>query len=82
MQIIPETAEQYNVSDYFRPDSNVYTGVEYLRYLDRFFAAQNIDSTERVKFTLAAYNAGAGHVLDAMRLAEKYGKIPTSGQKT
>ncbi len=76
MQIIPETAEQYNVSDYFRPDSNVYAGVEYLRYLDRFFAAQNIDSTERVKFTLAAYNAGAGHVLDAMRLAEKYGKNP------
>ena len=27
-----------------------------------------------MKFVLAAYNAGIGHVLDAMALAEKYGK--------
>lgn len=76
MQIIPETADHFNVTDYFRPDSNIYAGVEYLRYLDKYFSAHHIDSTERVKFVLAAYNAGAGHVLDAMRLAEKYGKDP------
>ena len=31
---------------------------------------------EQIKFTLAAYNAGLGHVLDAIRLAELYGKNP------
>lgn len=30
MQIIPETAEHFHVSNYFEPDSNVYTGVSYL----------------------------------------------------
>lgn len=76
MQIIPETANNYNVSAYFSPDSNVYAGVQYLKYLDNFFTEQAVDSTEKVKFILASYNAGAGHVLDAMRLAQKYGKDP------
>lgn len=76
MQVIPETADQFHVFDYFEPDSNVYVGVAYLRYLDKYFSARPIDSLERVKFVLAAYNAGAGHVLDAMRLAGKYGKDP------
>lgn len=76
MQIIPETADQYKVTDYFQPDSNVYVGVQYLSYLEKYFSAMPIDSTERIKFVLASYNAGAGHILDAMRLAEKYGKDP------
>lgn len=76
MQIIPETADQFHVFDYFQPDSNVYVGVEYLRYLNKYFTPYPIDSLERVKFILASYNAGPGHTLDAMRLAEKYGKNP------
>lgn len=76
MQIIPETANNFNVSDYFSPDSNVYAGVQYLKYLDNFFTGRAVDSTEKIKFILASYNAGAGHVLDAMRLAKKYNKDP------
>lgn len=76
MQIIPETAEHFRVDDYFRPDSNVYTGVSYLQYLDKYLTSYVPDSTERIKFILASYNAGPGHVLDAIRLAEKYGKDP------
>ncbi|PKR81579.1 lytic transglycosylase F [Brumimicrobium salinarum] len=34
------------------------------------------DSTQRVKFAFATYNAGIGHVLDAQRLTKKYGKDP------
>lgn len=76
MQIIPETAEHFHVYDYFQPDSNVYAGVSYLQYLDKYLSSHVQDSTERVKFVLASYNAGPGHILDAMRLAEKYGKNP------
>lgn len=76
MQIIPETANTYNVYDYFSPDSNVYAGVQYLKYLDNYFTEQPVDSTEKIKFILASYNAGAGHVIDAMRLAQKHNKDP------
>jgi membrane-bound lytic murein transglycosylase F len=31
---------------------------------------------ERRKFILASYNVGHGHVMDAVRLTEKYGKNP------
>ena len=34
------------------------------------------DSSQRINFVLAAYNIGLGHVEDAQRLAEKYGKDP------
>lgn len=76
MQIIPETAGNFNVTDYFSPDSNVHIGMLYLKYLDNLFTQQGVDSTDKVKFILASYNAGAGHILDAMRLAEKYKKNP------
>lgn len=64
MQIIPETAEHFHVSNYFEPDSNVYTGVSYLQYLNKYFTSYVPDSTERIKFILASYNAGPGHVLE------------------
>lgn len=76
MQVIPETANMFKVFDYFTPDSNIYTGVQYLKYLDNIFSEYPISSQEKLKFTLASYNVGAGHVKDAMRLAEKYGKNP------
>ena len=34
------------------------------------------DGNERIKFVLASYNGGLGHVRDAMALARKYGKNP------
>ena len=39
MQVIPETAEHFKVYDYFQPDSNVYAGVSYLKYLDKYFTS-------------------------------------------
>jgi membrane-bound lytic murein transglycosylase F len=34
------------------------------------------DIEQRTKFTLASYNAGNGHILDAQRLAAKHGYNP------
>ena len=55
-------------------------GAEYIRhcvkYLENKFNKFDLDTLEQIKFTLAAYNAGLGHVLDAIRLAESYGKNP------
>ncbi len=78
MQIQPEAAAQFGVQDYYRADSNVYVGVKYLSYLDNYFSQFIHDSAERIRFTLAAYNAGYGHILDAMRLAKEYGHSDTT----
>ena len=76
MQIMEESARQFKVQDYFRPDSNIYVAVKYLEYLDDLFQTRISNPEERINFVLASYNAGWGHVEDAMRLAEKFGYPP------
>ncbi len=76
MQVMPETALQLGFKDYIEPEDNIKVGSYYLQYLEKMFTKYDLDTLNRIKFTLAAYNAGAGHVFDAMRLAESYGKNP------
>lgn len=76
MQMMPETAKEFKIEDLSNPASSVQAGTDYLRRLERFWANRVEDDQERLKFVLASYNAGPGHVLDAQRLAEKYGQDP------
>jgi membrane-bound lytic murein transglycosylase F len=75
MQLIPETAELYGAQNPFDPVENIGAGTRYLNWLENIFS-EVPDTTEQTKFVLASYNAGQGHVFDARRLAEKYGKDP------
>ena len=77
MQLMPLTAEQYEVKNLNEPRENIRGGVEYLTWLDEIFAPIIPDKTERLKFVLASYNAGVGHVMDARKLAMKYNKNPS-----
>lgn len=79
MQLMPATARRFgvNVDSAFTPEQSVSAGTLFIEWLDRFWVKHVPDSMERVKFILASYNAGHGHVLDAWRLAEKYEKDPT-----
>lgn len=76
MQVMPESADLFRIQDYEEPSKNVEVGVRLLRWLDDNFKKEVPDSLERIKFVLAAYNVGLGHVKDAQRLAAKYNKIP------
>ncbi len=75
MQLMPATAEELKVADPSDPQQSLAGGVRYLEQLSRAFASVP-DSLERVKFTLAAYNCGLGHVQDAQRLAAVRGVDP------
>jgi soluble lytic murein transglycosylase-like protein len=55
MQLIPETAERFNVRNAFDPADNVRGGVSYLRWLLAYYRG-------RVELAVAAYNAGEGAV--------------------
>ncbi len=74
MQLMPATAESLGVEEILDPAQNIEGGILLLNWLDEQLSAAIPDSTERIKFVLAAYNIGLGHVKDAQRLAKKYGK--------
>ena len=75
MQLMPRTARAMGVpaGKEQNPGESVKAAVKYIAATARSFS-KIPDPAERIKFILAAYNAGIGHVLDAMALAEKYGK--------
>lgn len=76
MQLMPSTAEAFGITDIANPEQNIKAGVLLLNSLNQQFIESVPDSAERVKFVLAAYNIGLGHVNDAQRLAGKYNKNP------
>lgn len=76
MQLMPAVMEQFNIDTTASAEEHIAVGGKYLLYLDKLIPETVTDPRERIKFILASYNAGAGHVLDARRLAAKYNKNP------
>lgn len=76
MQLLPATAEEYGVTNLTNPSRNLYAGTMHLKWLAKFWEDKIQDPEERLKFILASYNVGHGHVMDAVKLTEKYRKDP------
>jgi len=76
MQVIPATGKQYGVTDLYDPEQNIKGGTNFLIHLEKFWQERIEDPQEQLKFVLASYNVGLGHVIDARALTEKYGKDP------
>ena len=76
MQLLPGTAAMYGARDMYDPRQSIQAGVGYLKWLDQLWQPKIPDPQERIKFVLASYNVGQGHVLDARKLSSKYGKDP------
>ncbi|MFM2037097.1 MAG: hypothetical protein RL432_36 [Bacteroidota bacterium] len=75
MQFMPFVASKYKIDGKSTPDEQIRAGCRLVH--NSYRAWNSIESEEqRIKFTLASYNAGQGHVLDAQRLAKKYGLNP------
>jgi membrane-bound lytic murein transglycosylase F len=76
MQFMPSTANYFGVSHNTDAQSQIQAGGRYLNWLEKRFEDSTITQDQRIKFVLASYNAGIGHVIDARNLARKYGKDP------
>lgn len=78
MQIMPSTARAFGLDDseIATPEPNIRTAAHIMASIDRSMQKYVADPEERMKFNLAAYNAGVGHIYDAIALARKYGRNP------
>ena len=83
MQLMPKACDRYGLNDstVFVAEDNVRAAARCLNTIGGYFADIE-DITEREKFVLAAYNAGPAHIIDARRLARKYGADANSWDDT
>jgi membrane-bound lytic murein transglycosylase F len=82
MQIMPVTGREVSlvlgIENMALPKNNIRGGIFYLRTMyNRFEAA---DEAERLKLSLAAYNAGPGRVYDAQGIASYFNESPNEWQ--
>lgn len=75
MQLMPVTARAMGLppGKESNPEESIKAAVKYIDATNRALKVIP-DKKERIKFILASYNAGLGHISDAMALARKYGK--------
>ena len=82
MQLMPVTGEEMarklDLDDLSHPEHNIEAGIYYLRELYNLFEGSG--EADRLKLTLAAYNAGLSRVFDAQELASYLQEKPTQWQ--
>ena len=73
MQLMPRTAHVMGMPEGMEQNAeeSIKAAVKYIGVMIKDY--EEIPKEERIKFVLAAYNSGEGHVNDARALAEKYG---------
>ena len=76
MQLMPVTAKSYGITIDSSPQEQIRAGASFIKWLDERLDDVITDPDERIKFILASYNIGLGHIQDARRLAEHYESDP------
>lgn len=78
MQVMPATARAfgYTDQDVINPEKNIELASKIINSLYKSLSQFVPDSIERRKFSIAAYNSGLAHVIDAIYIARAYGYNP------
>ena len=77
MQLMPGTAKRYGLDTIdVTAEQSLEAGTSYILDLDRYWRLSISDKQERIKFILASYNTGLGHIIDARNLAIEHKKNP------
>lgn len=69
MQVMSQSAQHLDISEIYDPEKNIKAGTMLIKRLTNLYKSPDIDSLNRIKFVLAAYNAGEGRVEDIRRFA-------------
>jgi membrane-bound lytic murein transglycosylase F len=75
MQITTDTAEFLNIADRLDPTQSIYGAARYLQQIHARLPPE-IPEPDRTWMTLAAYNVGFGHMLDAREITAAQGGDP------
>ena len=78
MQMMPRTADRYDIENLLDPKENIEAGAAYIARLQNKFRDTALNNEELVKLTLAAYNAGEGRIYDCVNLARSQGVNPST----
>lgn len=76
MQFMPTTAVRYGLDTAMSVGDHIRAAGRYIARLDTVWMRAVPDRSQRLRFVLASYNAGVGHIIDAQRLAERLGLDP------
>ncbi|MBK6551120.1 MAG: transglycosylase SLT domain-containing protein [Flavobacteriales bacterium] len=76
MQFMPHTATHYGLDTNLTVGDHIHAAKRYVARLDTIWMRGVPDRDQRLRFVLASYNAGVGHIIDAQRLAERLGLDP------
>ncbi len=68
MQLMPVTAKNYGITRNSPPADQIRAGVSFIKWLDDRFIDEISDKNERIKFILASYNIGYGHIEDERQI--------------
>lgn len=72
MMLTQTTAEMLGVTNRLDPQESIIGGTKHIKHMLKY-VPKEVQGENRLKFALAAYNIGMGHVRDAQKLAVKLG---------
>ncbi len=76
LQLMPNTARKFGINPTMSGEEQITKGAQLIDYLRKKYNEANSDIEQHWKFVIAAFHTGSGHVDDARRIAEKFGKNP------
>ena len=76
MQLTLDTAKDVGIENRLDPEQSITGGVKYLKRLYERY--EDVKDPDRVLITLASYNVGRGHIVDAQKIAKEKNLDPYS----
>jgi membrane-bound lytic murein transglycosylase F len=76
MQVMPRTAQELKVRNVTDPNNGILAGVMLMARYSAWFNSPDVPAKDRIRFALASYNCGPGHVQDARAIAKDMGLNP------
>ncbi|UCE19540.1 MAG: transporter substrate-binding domain-containing protein [Gemmatimonadota bacterium] len=74
MQVLPKTAREMEIGNLHIPENNIHAGVKYFNWImENYFTEKEVSADDRIRFALAAYNAGPKKIRESRNVTADMG---------